>query len=66
MAYIKKLHKKIFAYFIQGLLALLPLIVSGYLLVFLFKMVEDFLKNVLIFLTGFTETSPLWSFPQRL
>jgi uncharacterized membrane protein len=50
MAYIKKLHKKIFTYFIQGLLALLPLIVSGYLLVFLFKMVEDLLKNVLIFL----------------
>ncbi|NLG16860.1 MAG: DUF502 domain-containing protein [Fibrobacter sp.] len=59
MALFKKLHRKVFTYFLQGLMALLPLIVSGYLLVFLFKLVEDLLQNVLIFLPRAYRDIPL-------
>ncbi len=59
MAIIKKLHRKVFTYFLQGLFALLPLIVSGYLLVFLFKLVENLLKNVMIFLPRAYRDIPL-------
>ena len=46
----KKLPKKILTYFLQGLLALLPVIVTGYVIVFLFKIVKNTVDNALVFI----------------
>jgi len=46
----KKLPKRFLTYFIQGLLALLPVIVTGYVIVFLFKIVENIVDNALVFI----------------
>jgi len=46
----KAFFKKILSFFLSGVITLLPLVITGYIIFFIFKLIEDNIDNILIFI----------------
>ncbi|MDG5814947.1 DUF502 domain-containing protein [Chitinispirillales bacterium ANBcel5] len=58
----KKYFSHIFSYFLQGLFALLPLIVSWFVITFLFRLAKNSINDILILMPQHLMASTVWAF----